>query len=413
MSRRLLPVIVASLSLGGTGVAAADDAPVRSLDETEFLAEVEAADPRMERLAAEIDVASAEVAAEKVRANPSLSIDREEIFPDGGVATNYARLTWPLDVSGRRGRRIAAARTAVEAESADADASRFELVIESLAAFTETAYARLYVESLRAERDTLVRVVEVVGKRAGAGASSGYDLQRFELELAAYDDLIASAETRLFEARSRLAVLIGRPDELVDATSTLELPAAPAPLDELARSVLDGRGDYRAAKLRAESAGQRADAAARGWIPDLGLSAGFMSADLGDDTAIGYTIGLSFTLPIFDRGGAAGARARAAKRVADADARILEARVPAAVRTRHATLTRRIEQAKAVITEQLSRLEDLLRSAETAYREGESSVVELLDAYETARDTRLRDLELRRDARLAELDLWLALGRRP
>ena len=40
-------------------------------------------------------------------------------------------------------------------------------------------------------------------------------------------------------------------------------------------------------------------------------------------------------------------------------------------------------------------------------------IVELLDAYRTARAVRLRDLELRRDARLAELDLWLALGRRP
>ena len=41
------------------------------------------------------------------------------------------------------------------------------------------------------------------------------------------------------------------------------------------------------------------------------------------------------------------------------------------------------------------------------------NVVELVDAYTAARDTRLRDLDLRRDARLAEIDLWLALGRRP
>ena len=70
-------------------------------------------------------------------------------------------------------------------------------------------------------------------------------------------------------------------------------------------------------------------------------------------------------------------------------------------------------QAERLAGDQLARLDPLLRAAETGYREGEAGIVELLDAYRTARGVRLRDLELRRDARLAELDLWLALGRRP
>ncbi len=382
-----------------------------SLDEAAFLSAVETADPRIARLAADVDAAGAEVLAESVRVNPSLAFDREEVFPDGGVATNYVRLVWPLDVSGRRGRRAVAARTAVEAVSAEAEATRFELTIEALGAFYQAAHARLRVETLQTERGPLARAVEVLRKRSGAGASSGYDLQRLELELAVFDDLIVSAETELFRARSQLAALVGQPDALVDAESSLELPTMGVAADNA--EILGGRRDYRAAKLRAESADQRADVASRGWIPDFGLSAGFMSTDLGDDTAFGYTIGLSFTLPIFDRGGAAGARARASKRIADADARVIEVQVPAAVQTRRERLARTIEQAQDVTSEQLSRLEDLLRAAETAYREGEGSVVELLDAYQIAREIRLRDLELRRDARLAELDLWLALGRRP
>jgi cobalt-zinc-cadmium efflux system outer membrane protein len=76
-------------------------------------------------------------------------------------------------------------------------------------------------------------------------------------------------------------------------------------------------------------------------------------------------------------------------------------------------LVQTVGRARAVARDQLARLAQLLRSAETAYRDGGGNVVELVDAYTTARDTRLRDLELRRDARLAEIDLWLALGRRP
>lgn len=413
MYRSLLSMVV-GVAVAGIGAAAAEDSSVGVLDEKQFIAALEAADPRLARLAAEVRAAEAEIGIEGVRTNPSVSLDREEVFPENGTAaTNYARVTWPLEVSGRRGRRMAAARSAAAAVAAESDVARFEILVDGLRVFNQAAYARLRVELSRTERDALVRAVEVVRRRTSAGAASGYDLQRIELELAAYDDQIASAETALLEARSELAALLGRSDGLVDAASSLELPAPPAPLTGDSSSILAGRSDLRAAQLRASSADQRAAAASRGWVPDLGLTTGIMSSDIGDRTALGYTLGLSITLPIFDRGGAQAARARATRRVAEAEARVIESRAPAIVRARHATLVRRIEQAQKLAEGQLSRLDTLLKTAETGYREGESSVVELLDAYQTARETRLRNLELRREARLAELDLWRALGRRP
>jgi len=413
--RYLLSMVVGvAIATVGVGAAAADDSSVSVLDEKQFVAALEAADPRLARLAAEVYAAEAEVGVEGVRINPSLSFDREELFPENGTAaTNYARVTWPLDVSGRRGRRMAAARSAAAAVSADSDMARFEILVDGLRIFNQAAYARLRVELSRTEREALVRAVDVVRRRTSAGAASGYDLQRIELELAAYDDQIATVETELLAARSELAALLGQANGLVDAESSLELPAPPAPLDGDSSTILANRSDLRAAQLRAQSADQRAAAASRGWVPDLGLAMGVMSSDVGDQTAIGYTLGLSITLPIFDRGGAQAARARATRRVAEAEARVIETRAPAIVRARHATLARRIEQARTLAEGQLSRLDTLLKTAETGYREGESSVVELLDAYQTARETRLRNLELRRDARLAELDLWRALGRRP
>jgi cobalt-zinc-cadmium efflux system outer membrane protein len=406
VSRKLLSVLVGSLLLAAAPARAQE---VASIDEATFIAAIESDDARVERLAADVQLAEAEIVAARVRPDPEIAIDREEVFPDGGSATNYLRLVWPLDISGRRGHRIAAARASAKAAASDADASRFAIVVDGLRVFYDAAYARLYVDKLRSERDALVRLVEVVEKRVGAGAASGYDQQRIELELAAYDDLVMSAETTLGDARLRLAALVGRSGEELDATSTLELPADPVLPDD---SVTD-RADYRAARSREDSADARAAEASRGWIPDFGLSLGAMSADVGGETAYGYTIGIAVTVPVFDRGAARRAQANAERRVAKADQRVIEARVPAAVDARHRTLVRRIAQARTLIDTRLSKLDDLLRSAETGYRDGDGSVVELLDAYETARDTRLRDLELRRDARLAELDLWLALGHRP
>ena len=418
MRPQVLLVLVA-FNLTTAAVAAADDGGaahdegVAALDEAALLARLEQADPRFARLAADIDVAIAEVAAVAVRAEPEVELEREQAFGGGGGATSYARLTVPLDLSGRRGRRIAAARTAVAATRADTEHARLELLVDAMRVFDEAAHARRHLETLRAERAALVRVVDIVRKRAGAGASSGYDLQRFELELDAYDDLLATADTRLHAARIALATLLGAPEPLLDAVSALALPRRPPPLAELTTTILDHRADHRAALLRVRGADQLVAEAGRAWIPGLGISAGAIWQDVGDAQAFGYTAGLSLSLPIFDRGRAARARAQAARRVAAADARAIEVRVGGTLRARHAVLERRIDQAERLAAGPLARLEGLLRAAETAYREGEGNVVELLDAYQTARDLRLRDLDLRRDARLAALDLWLVSGRRP
>jgi outer membrane protein TolC len=414
-SRILLPVVLASAALAGDARGAPAPAsapePIPTITEADLLARIGGAHPVVERLAADVDAARAEAIAASIREEPSIALEREEVFPNGGLATSYARLAIPLDLSGRRGKRVASARAAAAAVEADGSRARVQLTIDALRAFVAAAHARLEVELLRAEREALVRVVEIVRKRVGAGAASGYDLQRIELELTAYDDLAAAAETRLMESRTALAAFVGDGQPQLDAASALELPARPAAA--AASAILAARGDYRAAKLRAGGAEHLAAEARRGWVPALGLSAGGMAQDTGDDTAYGYTLGLSFSLPVFDRGRATAARARAVRRAALADARVLELTVPAAARARQESLERHIAQAEQLATRQLSRLEPLLRSAETAYREGSSSVVELLDAHATARNARLRDLELRRDARLAELELWLVLGRRP
>lgn len=409
MRRHLLPLIVASTFL--PQLAYAED-PVDVVDEASVIKAIEASDPRIERIAAEVDAASANVLAARIRPEPRVAADREEVFPSGGgVATNYLRIVLPLDLSGRRGRTVAAAVTAVDAARAQGELSRLSLVVEGLRVFRETEYLRLRITLMTGERAALVRAVDIVAKRAKAGEASGYDQQRLQLELTAYDDAIASGAIELRASQRRLATVIGRSGMRIDAAGDL-VPGTIASFDVLLSDALTHRGDYRAAKLRVDAATQERSAASRTW-PTFEVTAGAMSSEVGTERAFGYVAGLSLNLPIFDRGGAGRARADASRRAATADAKLLERQVPDAIRIAHETWSARIEQAKAYRTTQLARIDQLLRSAETGYREGGGSIVELLDAYRSARDSRLRELELRRDASLAELDLWLALGRRP
>lgn len=409
MCRLLLPAIVA-IAILPRGARAED--PIDLVDEVAAVNAIEHGDPRVDRIAADVDAAVANVKIARIRPEPRIAADREQVFPsDGGGATNYLRVVLPLDLSGRRGRTVAAATITVEAARAQGESDRFLLVAEGLRVFRETEYRRLRLAMMTGERAALVRAVDIVAKRAKAGEASGYDSQRLQIELTAYDDVIASAAIELRASQRQLATLIGRPGLRVDAAGDLTLGSVSS-LDALLPDALARRGDYRAAKLRVDAAVQERSAASRTW-PTFEVTAGAMSADVGTETAFGYVAGLSVNLPIFDRGGAGRARADAARRAAAADVKLLERQVPDAIRIAHETWMARIAQAKAYQAMQLARIDQLLRSAETGYREGGDSIVELLDAYRSARDSRLRELELRRDASLAELDLWLAVGSLP
>ena len=411
----LPPLVVPALAVcflcqaGG----AARAAELRAIGHQEFLDRVEKTDPRLQALAARIEAARAEVAGARVLANPSLAYDREEVFLSGkGAADNFLRLSVPFEVSGRRAMRIQAAEVGVRAAESDAKLERFLLTVEALDFYGRAAFAREWAESLRQGRDGLARLVAGARARAQAGEASGYDLGRLEIELGSHESLVADEEKVLAVARRSLAYLVGDASALLDVAEPVSIPPTPPACETLTRTALDSRGDYQAARQRSEQAELELDAGRRGWVPGLSLTGGLRTSAVSDQTAVGYVAGLAVSLPVLDHGQAERARAEARKQEAQAHLRILERQVMASVMNACDALTRSIEDA-ARFEAQLPRLGELLRRAEAAYQEGERPVFELLDAFRTAREVRLRSLELKREARRSELELWRALGRRP
>lgn len=415
-ARILLAIVNAALLLASSVLARPANAESKALTAAEFLARFEKSDPRFEVLEARVWAARAGVTAARVLPNPSIAFDREEVFPSSGrVAENTLRLSWPVDVSGRRALRADAAEAGVQAVRTEATAERFGLTLEALGAYYDAAFARLRVETLEKGRSTLSGLVEIVQKRAKAGEASGYDQKRLELERSANDDLLATAEGELSAARRRLGTLVGDASGVYDAADPLGLPILPGARETASASALSGRADYKAALLRITQAERELSAARRAWVPALVLTGGLKTTDVASgDTAYGYVAGIAVSLPLFDSGQAERERALAGKRLALAERRVLEQRVPAHARAAHEQLERKLAQARRFASAQLEKVDELVRVAEVSYREGERpSIFELLDAYRTARDVRLRDLELRRGAKAAELELWRALGRRP
>ncbi len=64
----------------------------------------------------------------------------------------------------------------------------------------------------------------------------------------------------------------------------------------------------------------------------------------------------------------------------------------------------------ALSQDQQGAADELAQIAEVAYREGEVGILELLDAVRTASRARIRSIDLRLDARLAQIALERVVG---
>jgi cobalt-zinc-cadmium efflux system outer membrane protein len=394
-------------------LSAAPDPDPPALDRAAFVERVLAAHPALAVLAARVEAARAEVAGRRVRPNPRLSYGREEVFRAGdGWPEDVVQLEWPIDVSGRRGLRVEAALTAVEAEQAEVDRARLLLLVDALETYDDAARARRVLAVLRETRAPLAAALAAIEKRAAAGEVAAYDAARLELEVAAYDDRIAETATGVTALQRAAALLTGDPDGTWTPADPLDPPAPPGDVEALVAAAVTTRDDLRSARLRVAAAEQAGRAADRAWVPTPVVTGGFKAVDLGPGTGFGYVVGLGLDLPIFDRGQGERAAADADRSLAAAEARFLVQRVPADVRSAHAVLERRTAQVRQFEQTQLPRLDGVLRAADLSYREGERPIGELLDAHRAAREARLRAIDLRWAARRAELALWAALGRR-
>jgi cobalt-zinc-cadmium efflux system outer membrane protein len=403
------------LLVGAATTAEAQDQAeqLTELTVTEFLGRVETANPRLELLEGGIDLEAADVTAAGLWSNPSLAYDREEIFGDSrSFPENILRLELPLEISGRRGLRVDAAELGVRAARQAADRDKGSILLDALGVYLRAAAARLGLAVLREERTALGRLVEAVQSRASAGDASGYDLDRLTIEVESLDDLIADAERELFGYRKALGLLAGDPTARFDAGDVLVLPSKPSGT-ATGQSVPASHPGYNAAGFRAQQAELELRAAGRGWVPTLSLSGGAKSAVIDTDTRWGYVAGLSLSLPFLDHGQADAERARARLRSARAEQRLVEQQLLVGDDLASEGLTRAVDQARRCEETQLPRLDRLVRRAEVSYQEGERPVFELLDAYRTARGVRLRAIDLRLQARLAELEIWRARGLGP
>ena len=330
--------------------------------------------------------------------NPELGVVRE----GGGQTEWQLNIVQPIDLTGRR----AALRDAARAE-ADATASEIERRRQLLVADVRSAYVRCAAASAQADiwQGYIADVTEaqrIASARAEAGDTAVYDVRRVRVEAAAAEAGRLQAQGERRAGCATLGGLTGMADPVVAVAAITALSHA--------ETTAGARADLTAQEQRVAAAEYRLSAAERARLPQLSVGAGVRAQETGTGTQYGPIVSLGVSLPLWNGGGAAVRREDALRTSLEAELAIARRRIAA----EQSAAAARLSSSRAATVAAIGARDDAARLgtiANTAYQSGEIGVVELLDAYEAARDADLSVIAFALNAALAAVEYDLTTGR--
>lgn len=373
----------ALLTSAAAGAAAPDGLSLR-----EAIAAALANNPELGTYAFELRAAQAREQQAGLRPAPELSIEAENFAGSGetrafDAAETTLALSQVVELGGKRGARLDAARAGSGAVETERQAAQLDVLAEVTRRFIAVARAQERLALARSATALGERTVEASQRRVDAAKSPHAELDRAHIALDRYrlDEQAATAD--LDTARKQLAAMWGSSQPVVDGRAfgavRAELFALPAADDfdalvgrlaanpDFLRFTSDAR--LRDAELRLATTLRR---------PDLTLAAGLRRFESSDDQAFVA----SLSLPLFSGRRADGtiAEAQANRGRVDAQRRAAEVRAQATLYELHRQLTRAIAEAGTLADDIRPRAAEALQETEYAYTRGRYSYLELVDA---------------------------------
>lgn len=343
-------------------------------------------------------------------ANPYFDLRGENWSPSGdprlpGVDL-FAIVTQPIDVAGRRQRQREVAHSERNAADAVVRVIERDVALAAVNGYVRAVRARSLTRTLTANREGLAALVTAMAHRVTEGYAAESDLLKFEIEAARLDAEVARANAELDRGLSELTQLVGSATPIVE-TQLVE-PTAIPPIPDLA--------DVAGAALRHPSVIERSariEAARRAWsleqvrrVPEPAIATGYKRT-AGMSTAV---FGVTFVMPLFDRNATALARLAGEQRAAEAEREALVRQLT----TRGTSLLQvaRIiaERAEHVRTDLLEPADRVRNAARSAFREGGTDLLRVIDAERVYGDVQRAAVDLRLDAVVAAIEARFAAG---
>jgi outer membrane protein, heavy metal efflux system len=388
---------IAAVGLLAPSVAAGQDRTEREVVEL-----IVRDGPQARAIRAESEVTHREQLARLSYPNPSVTYSRE-----GAGFTEFFQAEQSLPLFGVREALSRAGVAAVAAAEAERDLRLWLLRSDAAAAVARVVAEQERLQSVRAHMREVERLIEILRTREREGEGSRFDRLRAEQELRDTNQVVTSAAVALAEARATVSGMLPRDASLTTVAGTQITPQPLVATETLFTRATSTRAELRALEQLGQRATFEAEAARRLRLPSPNLFGGVKRADALSGRKNGGVFGVTVVLPLFDDGGREAARWGAERSRVEAERMFIEFRIRSEITGASEVLT--LRQA-ALSQEPQGTAEELVQIAVVAYREGEVGILELLDAARTASRARTRSIDLRLDARLAQIALERAVG---
>ena len=389
MHLRVRHHIILATSKSGYGSLTVADTVLMA--EREFIAAVLRENPSLRALRYEVPAAEADVTTARLRPNPFANLTGD-ILPLPGQkwapASQYygVSLQLPLERGNKRQRRSETAEAAVRAVSESiADAER-QIILTARQAWIDLLSTRSSLSIADRTLASYDQLVELNRSRLSAKQIAGSELSRSIVARSQAAIQRDETDLALRQSRAALSALLGRTIDVAPRDTLTPTRRTVAPLETLLARANATRADARAARAGAAVASANSRLQAANAASDITVG---VDASVQQFTIL-YGVSGSIPLAVFSRN--QGERDKAAVREAQAAQRIrvVDAAIEADIRsayaeyeTRRKSLARFADPSRESIMAEARSIKD---AAEFAYRNGSTSLLELLDAERTFSD---------------------------
>lgn len=328
-------------------------------------------------------------------------------------------LSQPLELNGTRSARAGVAGAQLRVTQADAILELRNLVFNTRTAYYQLSQARelqsLAQDTLRTaqEFDRITRLLVEGGKRPGI------ELAQTGIEVARAQQQVTLADSQETVAKATLNALLARPTETpIGALSPLTPTTENVDEAALLKQALNARAEVVGAQATRDISLQEARLARAEGRPDLAPQVRFGSLVRGvpsESSGNGFGIGLGITLPIFDYGSR-----RNRIRQSEETARAQTDRITATQNQVRQEVTQAVVRLRASQTVAqnyqrgiLDGARRLLEASRTGLKEGQTSIVAVLDAQRTYRAVQTDYINTLVNQELARADLERAAAAVP
>ncbi|HXT70983.1 MAG TPA: TolC family protein [Vicinamibacterales bacterium] len=354
------------------------------------------------RLQRPIDIAGVAVAGE--RPNPELAYELTRETPRQAITA-----TLPIELGGKRDRRIGLANATVAVGDADLARVIAEVRNDVRRAYFEAVGADLRVQIAGDVHGLAMRARDAAKARVTAGDVAQSDLTQAELVLANGENDLAAARGEAAAARAELNALIGQPPSaplvLADSLTGSVLPTAAEAIAQAAKV----NGEVQVLDRRIAEQSARVGLAKSLRTPDISASSAFVY-DAQPEFRFGWRVSFGVTIPVLTNHKAPVLFEDLTLARLRADRETVIARLGGAIEAalaRAAAARDRVTRYESTI---LPLAVEAERQAQAAYNGGQTGLPALVQALQLARETRQRGLEAGLDYQRAVADLERAIG---